>query len=85
MDTDNKELTELEPVAVDMLDENTEQAPSATAKKYAGIGPKRLFKLGYMEGDGWREGFTKPSLDGRKAARRAKNKKARKSRARHRK
>lgn len=50
------------------------------------MGPKKLHrsKLGDSE-QGWREGYTKPTIEQRKAERRKKNKAARKARQKQRK
>ena len=46
-------------------------------KRIFNLGPKRLWKNDFMDGDGWRAGFTKPPLSKRVKARRKKNKAAR--------
>lgn len=37
-------------------------------------GPKKLYKAGMLNTEGWKVGFTKPSLEKRKKQRRKKNK-----------
>lgn len=40
------------------------------------LGPKQLYKMGLLEGEGWKEGYTKKSIKKKKAERkRKKNKK----------
>lgn len=55
-------------------------------EKIKRMNPEKIFKSGLaVTSDGWREGYTKPSLESRKTKRRAKNKLARKSRKENRK
>lgn len=45
------------------------------------MSPKRLFLLGLdEEADGWRQGYTKPTIEKRKSANRKKNKQAKQAR-----
>lgn len=72
--------------------EMTEDDENAIRQKYSyltqreikgliNMGPQKLFKLGLTEDvQGWRSGYTKPTLASRKKERRAKNKLARKAR-----
>lgn len=39
------------------------------------LGPKKLYKMGLLEGEGWKEGYTKKSLKKKKAERKRKKKK----------
>ena len=43
------------------------------------LGPKKLFKMGLLDRNGWREGVTKSSIEDRKLKNRKKNKASKKS------
>lgn len=48
------------------------------------LGPKKLKKMGILEGTGWRDGYTKQSIQKRKEGRRKKNKEAKKAKRKNR-
>jgi hypothetical protein len=77
-DPDTEELTVEDTEAI----KNKWQfAANREIEKLKKIGPQRLFRLGFAhDANGWRAGYTKPTLESRTTKRRTQNKNARKAR-----
>jgi hypothetical protein len=84
----DQEIAKAREANADLKDDDVEAIKSKYTfmalqemKRVSDMGPKKLFQYGFAEDvNGWRTGYTKPSLASRVKERRARNKSARKAR-----
>jgi hypothetical protein len=75
------ETDELKDDDIEAIKNKWKYMSNQQVQKLLDINPERLYKLGFAhQPNGWRAGYTKPTLASRVAKRRAKNKIARVSR-----
>lgn len=76
----SQELLEHRLLHMGLRQEGMEEKAMEMEKKILIAGPKAHSRMGLFTEAGWHEGYTLPTIEQRKAKRRAKNKVARKSR-----
>ena len=82
----NPDTTEFSDIEKEAIYNKYKQEANNRVSELKDMKPKRLFKLGLAAAsDGWREGYTKQSIEKRSESRRMRNRIARKSRRTNRK